>query len=375
MTHLIAQPDLVSALETCAPICNKRHTNPAFSRVRLSLNHELKFSATDSILTVTGSRALTETGPLKETTVDCAALLQAAQRMGDVVSLRTQENNLEIKSGKRIFKIATVWMESPAPLKRPKKFTTVPARPIFDAMNRVKWAAVETDSRINSVSVAISGQVLTVRGIHGSGHKGAEYRCPIAADAAISVLIPLSLLPSFMQATERSQEIGLCEDDAAFWLDTEPGLFRYLSAADRWFPDHIFDGHALTLEEPVGVDVESKALADAAKYASLAARDGEGVRTRVRVTATDDAVTVSSVFSETGRDTVDSVECKTVGAMKFNTDPAYLAEALLHAGDECSIRQSGVLGPQMNTMDDCNTNTVIFTSEGYLAFVLPQNDT
>lgn len=108
MSHVVAQPNLVSALETCAPICGSKHINPAHQRVVLSLSHKLAFHASDGVVSVTGDRPLEKSGSLKERAVNCAALLEAARRMPGDIDIAVREGEIQLKAGRRTYKISAL---------------------------------------------------------------------------------------------------------------------------------------------------------------------------------------------------------------------------------------------------------------------------
>lgn len=353
MTYSLARDSLVSALETCSPITSKKHVNTAFSRVRVALNHELRFTATDAVVTVCGARSLSKTGPGLEASFDCAALLEATRRMpeGDV-TLKLKDQFLEMKSGKRSYKAVYLDADTlPAALEKPRgRFAIVPGGALVAAINRVRWAMSDEQRAYDGVRVALRDRQLCAQTMHN--HHVAEAIVAVESQAeTVDIVVPPGLVASLVAACGTG-DVGVLDDGSALWLDTPAGLFRYLSAVERGFSQEIVN-RVLSGSGPT-ITTPTEPLIEAVKYVSLAA---ERQAPRMHLEARDRTVSLSAIDGQ--REATDSIEAEISEQLRFAISPRHFVDALTAAGENCTITVPGERDP------------VLIRGDGFRCCVMP----
>lgn len=333
MKAVVTKDQLLSALETALPICAKKSANPTLGRVKLDFGKELRFMATDAVVTVTGARDVVECNDGEAFCISPDLLAEAIRRMpdGPVKLSLSKDRTLEVTAAKRSFRAVTIDPDGfPAEPPMPKgEFSRLPGVVLASAIGRVRFAMSEEDRAHDGVRVLLRDQKIEAQAF--DGRKIGCCEVPVDAGGEIDLLLPPRIVAALLSAADRSAgEIGLLSERGVLYLETDADVYRYVSTANASFPDRV----RAAVENENGGFFESptKPLLDAIKYAEMASgREAPAVFVqaggdRFRIRATDGQ-----------RETTDEVPvtCGDVFTAKIN--PRFFADALVAAGENCKV--------------------------------------
>lgn len=343
--HVIAKDQLLSALETAAPITNRSHVNSLYERVRLTIGKELAFSATDAIITVVGRRDVMMSDGESDFSVNAADVLEAVKRMpdGGVSVHLSPEGVLEVKSGRRHFRAATVAVDDSSPLPdwQGGPPTGIPAAALFEVTRKVQHATGAADAR------AFDGMLLDMQGgvlkaLAFDGYRSAMAYVPVESQEKLEVAVRQQLLPSLLSAVERfpASDVGVSSSPSGLRVDTEVGTFYYAASETRISPATL--GYMLSLTGPK-IGVVTKVLTDSLKYVAMATtKERPGVTLRGKARGL--SLQLSAIDGQ--RQTDDEVMAEVEEDTEVKVEPPSLIQALGQAGPKAvlmHVRESNCL--------------------------------
>lgn len=237
-SYSIARSELISALETCVPITNKRHVRTVMGCARLKLNGSLQFAATDTRLSVVGERSLEKTGEEVEFGVDPSKLLEAVRKMpeGTIALTYTEKDavgRLTAKSGAKTANFTTIPAgDMDPPVTGPRSaLPFVPAKAIASLIERVRFAVKDNNRpQTDGIQFVLKNRKLTAMAMSGAG----IVRTHIEVDTSAEFLIhiPLDLVPSLISAAGAGQDLQIGGDDGFIFMKSSAGLYRFLSQSE-----------------------------------------------------------------------------------------------------------------------------------------------
>lgn len=332
MKATIERAQLISALETCTPICGRKHANPTLSRAHLRIGRELWFSATDAVVTVVGARPVIECDGVGDFCISPDLVLEAARKMPDgAIKLALGEDGtLAVTSGKRTFKAVTLSAdEYPAAPKRPGgPFVAVPGSALATVLARVRFAMSQEKRPHDGIQIAMGKGEIEAQAF--DGRKIAMATVRVDAPGEIRIVLPPELVAALSGVIDTAADVGICSHERSLYIETDAGMFRYVEPAVASFPPKIRQA----VEGEIGASFKSptKPLIDAIKYVEMASgREAPAVK----LVAGDGVLRIRALDGQ--REATDEVPVDGSAPFEIRINPRFTIDALTAAGDECTV--------------------------------------
>jgi DNA polymerase III subunit beta len=359
MQLTVTHKSLISALDLCRRVPDGQSTLPALNSIKLdATGSTLVASATDLYRFAQSTIEATVATP--------GAICVNAQQLSkivkgglsnDEVTLTADDTTLTIKSGRRKFKLSTMFADDfPAsPDTSAVKWTAYPAQLFSEFLARVTYAASDDVTRLqlNAVLVKTDGSKQTF--VATDGHRISVYarewetRLP-------NCLLPLKAVNDLQRIADSADDFEVAFSGADFLVRTESQLFSCKVVAAQFPPYR----QVIPEKTTSAVVLPSKELLSAIKAVSLQANARTG---GVSLTFSGSDLTVAAQSPENGEASeVLSFDSEQPVKMTIGFNSRLLIDAISQCDDTVKLGLTGELDPMTISSPEL---------DGYLAVVMP----